>query len=143
MRPLTLPLLDPLRLPSSRRPAASGVPRISVPGFTAPFPVAPRRPPASDDPVDAARVNLRLQALASVLDDLPAHARRFARWLARRDAAVAQDRQGGRPGRARRIWPLRPGRPPGGRRRPGHEVHEVLNAAHGLAFWALQRPDTS
>ncbi len=35
---------------------ASSIPRISLPGVTAPFPVAPRRPPAPDDPLDAARL---------------------------------------------------------------------------------------
>jgi hypothetical protein len=164
MRPLTLPLLDPLRLPRPRRPVASGVPRISVPGYSAPFSLPP--PPSPDDPVNAARLCLRLAALATALDDLPAHARRFARWRARgadaagaqnknRDAISAQDRnrnaagaQTGESrnlphGRPRRLWPLRPGRPPGWRRRPEHEVDEVLNNAHGLAFWALEHPDTS
>jgi hypothetical protein len=155
MRPMTLPLLDPLRLPRRRRPVASGVPRISVPGYSAPFSLPP--PPSPDDPVNAARLGLRLAALATALDDLPAHARRFARWRARgadavgaqnRDAAGAQNAQNResrnlRHPRPRRLWPLRPGRPPGWRRRPGHEVDEVLNNAHGLAFWALQHPDTS
>ncbi|WP_353645020.1 hypothetical protein [Mesorhizobium sp. WSM2239] len=155
MRRLTLPLFDTLRLPRPRRPVASGVPRICVPGFSAPFPVAPRRPPAPDDPVDPARLGRRLAAVASALDDLPAHARRFALWRVRRDAAGAQTKncnaagaQNRNPrnlphGRPRRVWPLRPGRPPGWRRRPGHEVYEVLNNAHGLAFWALEHPDTS
>jgi hypothetical protein len=134
MRRLTLPLFDPLRLPSRRRPVASGVPRISVPGYSAPFSLPP--PPSPDDPVNAARLGLRLTALATALDDLPAHARRFARWRARRDAQKGESRP-------RRLWPLRPGRPPGWRRRPGHEVDDVLNNAHGLAFWALQHPDTS
>jgi hypothetical protein len=134
--PLGFQLLDPLRLPRPRRPIARGVPRISVPGFTVPFPVPP--PPAPDDPIDATRLGRRLAALGSALDDLPAHARRFAGWRAR----VLQSR--GLPNaRPRRAWPLRPGRPPGWRRRPEHEVHDVLNAAHGLAFWALNRPDTS
>jgi hypothetical protein len=117
-----LPLLDPLpRWGRVARPVARGVPRISVPGFSVPFPVRPKSP---DDPVDAARLALRLEALTSALDDLPGQARRFARWRARRDAAVARDRnpdaagalarQARRPGRARRLWPLRPGRPPGG-----------------------------
>jgi hypothetical protein len=45
--------------------------------------------------------------------------------------------------RFRRVWPLRPGRPPGWRRRPTHEVHAILDVVHGLALWALERPDTS
>ena len=42
-----------------------------------------------------------------------------------------------------RLSPMRPGRPPGWRRRPDHPVYEVLNDLQGLAFWALERPDTS
>ena len=38
--------------------------------------------------------------------------------------------------------PLRPGRPPGHRRKPDHEVDEVLTECHGLAWEAL-KPDTS
>jgi hypothetical protein len=69
----SLPLFDPLRLPRTRRRHAwLGVPRISVPGFGNPFPAAPRRPPSPDDPIDAARLHLRLQAVVSTLDDLPA-----------------------------------------------------------------------
>ena len=58
-----------------------------------------------------------------------------------------------RPGRIRRISPLRSGRPPGGRLtrfdpsashpRTIREVDEVLAHAHALAFYALQQPDTS
>ena len=81
-RALALPLLDPLRPFRPRRPRANGIPRISLPGVTAPFPVALRRPPAPDDPLDATRLALRLQALGAALDDLPRQARRFARWKA-------------------------------------------------------------
>jgi hypothetical protein len=156
-RTLALPLFDPLRpfRPRLRRPAANGTPRISLPGVTQPFPVVPRRPPASDDPLNATRLALRLQALGAALDDLPGQARRFARWraarAASRDAAGAQvknpDAAGaqGRKQRARRIWPLRPGRPPGQRpaSRRTHEVYEILHDLHGLAFDVLERPDTS
>ena len=147
-RSLALPLFDPLPRWSAReRPAASGFPRISIPGLTRPFPVP--RAPSPDDPIDAARLALRLGALGRALDDLPREARRFARWRAARhvacspDAAVAQKGKGSPAGRFRRVWPLRPGRPPGGRRRPHHEVHEILSVVHGLAFWALEPPDTS
>jgi hypothetical protein len=143
-RHLAFQLLDPLpRWRTAGRPVASGVPRISFPGFIAPHPVAVRRPPSPDDAVDAARLALRLAALASALDDLPGHARRFAGWQARRDKACAQDRQGRNTGRTRRLWPLRPGRPPGGRRRPAHEVHEVLRDLQWFAVKALERTDTS
>jgi hypothetical protein len=134
-------LFDPLpRWGRRARPRACGVPRISVPGFTQPFPI---RLPSPDDPVDAGRLARRFTALASALDDLPGQARRFARWRARRDALRVQIRQGRHTGRVGRAWPLRPGRPPGGRQKPVHEVHEVLNVVHGLAFWVLNSPDTS
>jgi hypothetical protein len=137
-------LFDPLpRWGRRARPRPSGVPRISVPGLTVPHPVAVRQPTSPDDPVDAARLSQRFTALALALDDLPGQARRFARWRARRDAANALARQGRPTGRSCRFSPLRPGRPPGGRQKPVHEVHEVLNVVHGLAFWALKSPDTS
>jgi len=139
-----LPLFDPLPSWNRRaRPAALGVPRISVPGFSRPFPIP--LPLSPEDAVDATRLALRLAALACALDDLPDHARRFARRRARQAPAAAgdQDSLAARPVRFRRRWPLRPGRPPGWRRRPSHEVHEVLNDVHGLAFWALESPDTS
>jgi hypothetical protein len=75
---------------------------------------------------------------------------------AARDAIIAQNRnpdaaaQNGqarhlpyRRVRSRRIWPLKPGRPPGWQRRPKHEVHEVLNTTPGLAFDVRERRDTS
>ncbi|MCV3241815.1 hypothetical protein [Mesorhizobium sp. ZC-5] len=158
-RPLALPLFD--RLPRwhshPRRPIAKSVPRISVPGYTTPSPIVPRRPPMPNDPVDATRLGLRFAALASALDDLPRQANRFARWRARRDAIIAQDRNPDvaaptgetRRSRPHRIWPLRPGRPPGqhprqGRKKSRHEVHEILKDLHGLAFDVLEeRRDTS
>ncbi|MCV3243514.1 hypothetical protein [Mesorhizobium sp. ZC-5] len=159
-RPLALPLFD--RLPRwntrPRRPAPTSVPRISVPGYTTLSPIAPRRPPMPDDPVGATRLGLRFAALASALDDLPRQAKRFARWRARRDAIIAQERNGdpaaptGEPrrrSRLHRIWPLRPGRPPGqhprqGRKKSRHEIHEILKDLHGLAFDVLEeRRDTS
>jgi len=74
-RQLGFPLLDPMQQPFlRRRPVQAGVPRISVPGFSAPFPVAP--PLSPHDPVDAARLGRRLAALALALDDLPGQALR-------------------------------------------------------------------
>jgi hypothetical protein len=129
---LAFPLVDPLRRFRRRRPARNSVPRISFPGFSEPFRIPP--PPSADDPVNAARLALRLAALARVLDDVPRQARRFARWRTRRKAGLV-----------RRTWPLRPGRPPGCRPsgQPWHEVDDILDVTHGLAFWALEKPDTS
>ncbi len=151
-RPLALPLFDPLpRWRVRRRPAPGGVPRIAVPGLTRPFAIPPA--PAPDDPIDATRLALRLGALASALDDLPRQARRFARWRAARHAALsdaAAVRKGSH--RFRRVWPLRPGRPPGGRlarydpdaRRRANirDVDEILARTNALARFVLS-PDTS
>jgi hypothetical protein len=51
--------------------------------------------------------------------------------------------QTARPRRFHRISPMRPGRPPGWRKRQNHEVYEVLNELHGLAVWASERRDSS
>jgi hypothetical protein len=138
-RALSLPLFDPPQHPfRPRRPQQNGVPRISLPGFTRPFPVASRRPPAPDDAVDSGRLGRRLEALATALDDLPRQAQRFARWRNRRDAAGAQDKERrdaaardkehrADPGRIRRVWPLRMGRPPGSRA-------SSMNAESALGF---------
>jgi hypothetical protein len=152
---IALPLFDPLprllSLSKGRRRyvPAHAAPRILFPGVTQPFSLPP--PPSPDDPIDAARLSLRLAALAAALDDLPKHARRFARWKAARAAARAQKRPA--PGRIRRISPLRPGRPPGGRLsrydptathpRNVREVDEILAHAHALAIYAPEASDTS
>ena len=155
-RCLSLPLLDPLK--SYFRPRRKFVPPHAAPRIWVPGGADLRRlppPPSPNDPVDAARLGRRFAALAAVLDDLPAHARRFARWRARRDAALAEERNraaantqtGQQRRKPQRIWPLRPGRPPGQRprsgRKPLHEVHEILKDLHGLAFDVLERRDTS
>ena len=156
-RALSLPLFDPLkRWGGRRRPKQRSVPRISF--FDRPRDPDPL-PPSPDDPLDAGRLHRRLEAIGRALDDLPREAKRLARWQARRDASRdaegAQERENraqGRnndaasapsAGRVRRFSPMRPGRPPGWRRRPTHAVDEVLNELHGLAVWARERPDTS
>jgi hypothetical protein len=162
-RKFSLSLLDPLKNPfRGFRPIVPDrvVPRILLPGVSEPFPARP----APDDLVDAMRLGQRLAALAEALDDLPAQARRFARWKARNDAALARDREASSAniaqnrqepaaGRFRRITPLRPGRPPGGRLlryepsadhpRRIREIDEILAHAHALARYALAFPDTS
>ena len=91
---------------------------------------APEVPP--DGLVNAKRIARRLAALKLALDDLPRQARRMARWRLRREREKAPKFRS----------PLRPGRPPGHRRKPTHEVDEVLIECHGLAWEAL-KPDTS
>ncbi|WP_349006341.1 hypothetical protein [Mesorhizobium sp. CN2-181] len=151
-RILSLSLLDPprqpFRVPRRRAVPAHAAPRILGLDFNATYrPLPP--PPSSDDPIDTARLGQRLAALGAALDDLPGQAQRFARWQARRDAAIARDG----PVSGRRLTPLRRGRPPGGRlsrydpvaTHPGkiREVDEILAHAHALAVYALDRPDTS
>ena len=58
------------------------------------------------------------------VQDIPRHAMRLARWQAR----PKEDR------RPERWSPLRPGRPPGFRQRPIHEVDEILKECHWLAL---------
>ncbi|MCT8991214.1 hypothetical protein NYR54_13085 [Chelativorans sp. SCAU2101] len=153
-RSYCLPLLDPLRTPEPyeercRTVPAHAAPRIMLPGIIEPYRLP--SPPSPGDPVSAVRLNQRLAALAAALDDLPGQARRFARWKARRDARLT-----------RRVSPLRPGRPSGGRLsrfdpvacgrsggegrkapRTIREVDGILAHSHALALEALKRPDTS
>jgi hypothetical protein len=166
----SLSLLDPLKRFGVRRRYAKPVamPQIRllgddgpiVPFFRRPETIPPTSPkPSPDDPLDAGRLHRRLDALRRALDDLPRQAERFARWRARRDAARAPARSGAdavaneaaglpRGGeksarRFRRIEPMRPGRPPGWRRKPDHDVYEVLNEVHGLAVWVRDGPVAS
>ncbi|MFI0846339.1 hypothetical protein [Mesorhizobium sp. IMUNJ 23232] len=173
-RVLSLPLFDPLERPFGglhRYAPADAAPRIPSLDFDARLLPQPP-PPSPDDPLSTARLMLRLDALTRALDDLPAQARRFARWKARRDealarseqegvdvqdkgpdATVAQAGQGGGAGargkaacgtiRSCRISPLKTRRPPGWWRNPVHEVHAALNAVHELALSAPKAPDTS
>ncbi len=115
------------------------VPRIHIFGpdprvaalFPAPRPVV-EPPPPPDGRVGASRLHRRLNALKLALDDLPLQAKRLVRWQQRRKAA---------PG-FKSTLPLRPGHPPGYRRKPIHEVDEVLIECDGLA-WDAMKPDTS
>ena len=59
-------------------------------------------------------------------------AKRLARWRVRREAAKAPKFKS----------PLRPGQPPGHRKKPIHEVDNVLTECHWLA-WEVMRLDSS
>ena len=102
------------------------------------YPYDTLRPPVADpvSPPDglvgAERLTRRLQALKLALEDLPRQARRLARWRVRREAMPSPKFKS----------PLRPGPPPGHRRKPVHEVDEVLIECHWFAWNAL-KPDTS
>jgi len=99
--------------------------------WPAPRPAADPAPPP-DGLVNAAPLTRRLQALKLALEDLPRQARRLARWRVRRENAQSPKFKS----------PLRPGHPPGYRRKPVHQVDEVLAECHGLACDAM-KPDSS
>jgi hypothetical protein len=105
-------------------------PRVAA-MWPAPQPLAEPAPPP-DGLVNAERLSRRLQALKFALADLPRQAKRLACWRQRREAAPD----------LKFLSPLRPGHPPSYRRKPVHEVDEVLIECHGLACEAL-KPDTS
>ena len=108
-------------------------PRIHV--FPYDSMVAAPRPvvvPPPDGLVNAARLARRLQALKLTLDDLPRQARRMARWRVRRENMPSPKFKS----------PLRPGPPPGHRKRQIHPIDEVLADCHALA-WEAMKPDTS
>ena len=140
MRRLSFPLLDPLPDPDAPpfHIRNSGVPRISIPGWTPLFAIAPKHDPSPNDPIDAEYLRLRLEALSRALGDLPRQAMRLARWRARCEALR-------KAGRAGRVSPLRPGRAYGlhcpGSPRPEHEIDDVLRDLHYFAWEA--RRDTS
>jgi hypothetical protein len=89
-------------------------------------------PPPKDDSVDAMRLSRRLQALKLALADLPRQAKRLVRLRARRESVPS----------LRLKSPMRPGRPPGFRKKPSHDVDHVLVECPALARDS-ERPDTS
>ena len=78
-----------------------------------------------DTPVNAKPLHNRLRALRNALADLPAQAKRLARFNARRDSLLST-------GKPVRVSPMRPGLPPGWRERGKHEVDTVLKECHRL-----------
>ena len=99
--------------------------------WPAPSPVSISSPP-SDGLVNAALLTRRLQALKLALEDLPRQARRLARWRVKRENAKTPKFRS----------PLRPGHPPGHRKRQIHPIDEILADCHWLA-WEAMKPDTS
>ncbi len=99
----------------------------------------PRPPPAPPPPppdglINAKRLARSLQALKLALEDLPRQTRRMARWRMRRETMPNPKFKS----------PLRPGPPPGHRRKPTHEVDDVLTECHWLAWEAARlKPDSS
>jgi hypothetical protein len=89
-------------------------------------------PPPDDGLIDATRLGRRLEALKLALEDLPRQARRLVRARARRAKVPRLQLQS----------PMRSGHPPGHRKKPNHEVDDVLFNCHLLARDA-ERHDTS
>lgn len=91
----------------------------------APPPVAPVAEDKADDDdtVDVTRLIRRLLAITDALQDIPRQARRLARWRAQPIETRRPDR-----------WSsLRPGKAPGYRERPKHEVDIILKECDWLA----------
>jgi hypothetical protein len=92
----------------------------------------PAPAPLPDGLVNAERLSRRLHVLKLALDDLPRQARRLARWRVRRNNTPSPKFRS----------PLRPGPPPGHRKRHIHPIDEILANCHWLA-WDAMRTDTS
>ena len=90
------------------------------------------RPPSPDGMVSAARIIRRLEALELALADLPRQAKRLVRWRMRQEKSENPSFK----------TPLRPGRPPGYRRRATHAIDELLSECQWLASYAAMT-DTS
>ena len=86
----------------------------------------PESPVAQPDDglVSGRSLSRRLAAVQAALGDLPRQARRLARWRARQSKQPNPNL----------ISPIRPGRPPGHRKAPDHDVDDILINCHALAF---------
>ncbi len=116
-------LFDPRKPVGSRKKRTSGK-NARIRTFDEVLRPSPEKPPLSpDDPVDAAALCRRLLVLREALDDIPKHAKRLARMLARK--------------RTKFLRVMRPGRPPGHRARRRHVVDHILADCHDLALYAL------
>jgi hypothetical protein len=121
-----------------RRPKGpSSEPRIHFfeadprsPLFRRQAPVAPA--PEPKDSVRAEPLCRRLVAIKHALEDLPAQAKRYARW---RDQPFETRKP-------KLASTLRPGPPPRFRTKAAREAQAILRECHWLA-WNLPRPDTS
>ena len=140
--------LGPPRLePSKPKPHAKAHPRCWTvepdppPGTL--IPLFLRQPTVVADPAPAPKPKSkgekraeglirRLTAIKNALEDIPGEAQRMARAMARRERMPD----------AKVKSPLRPGPPPGKRKKPVEEIDTVLVDCHALAWEAL-RKDTS
>ena len=125
-------LIDPRKwfwwIGTKSRPRAKHMPRITIIGYDdddRPPPPEPYRGPMDDDPMDAKKLCNRLLSFKAALDDLPKQARRMLR-LKSRD-----------PHEFGLKHPMRPGLPPGWRRRGRDEIDHVLRECHQIAGLSL------
>jgi hypothetical protein len=143
-RPPSFQLFDPhksfIRIRRPRK-VARIEPRIRVLSYDPRIPILWRTPapqplpePTKPGLIDATRLSRRLHALKLALDDIPRQARRLVRWQARRSRPDIYP--------PKFSVPLRPGRPPGYRAKPSHDIDDILSECHDLALIA-QKPDTS
>ena len=122
-------LIDPRkRFGQARQPTGMnmGIPRISVPGL-----IDAVRPEKPDDTFNAAALYRRIESLNSALKTLPRQARRLNRLMAQR--AKAEPGPG-------RVGPIRPGHPPGFRKRAVEPVDDILRDCHHLALESGFKP---
>ncbi len=119
----SFPLFDPRRYAGP--PKGKKVPGFgpNIRGFDE-YDVTPpsRTAISADDPINAAALRRRIEALLAAMENIPAQARRLARKLARME----------RPVRA-----MRPGRPPGFCDRGKRPIDLLLADCHQLALMAL------
>ncbi len=129
-RILAFALIDPLKHFDfgPRRRCAKSFPRITCLGLSDPRPIPEMHIPLPGDPVDAGHLRRRLEAFERALSDIDGQAQRLARWRARHRHSYRS--------------PMRPGHPPGRRKRPVHEIDTILKDLHALALHA-DDPDTS
>lgn len=76
---------------------------------------------------ETAHIGRRLMTLKRALDTLPRQVKRMARWQAKRTLMQMP----------KFTSPLRPGPPPGHRKRPREDIDTVLTECHALAWDAL------
>jgi hypothetical protein len=88
--------------------------------------------PELDGTVASGRLHRRLAAIRDALENLAREAKRLARWQARRE----------RMERPKFRSPIRPGPPPGHRKKPRRDIDFVLAECHTLA-WGVLHGDTS
>lgn len=147
-RPLPFKLIDPRKrfdlFPDRPKYAKGPGPRITVFGSDDPifdrsdlYAYQERMAMPRAEEISGVQLCRRLNALKAALDDLPAQARRLVALKAR---MARLNKLIGKPD----LSVMRPGAPPGYRRRHRHEVDEILYECQQIALMAIRDPpDTS